>query len=45
MCLWVQSTDGKTQLNIKAMRKIKAFCEDRSISFEEIESEWLKDKE
>ncbi len=37
--------NGKTKPNIMAMKKIKAFCEEKSISFEEIESEWLKDKE
>ncbi|MDE6208258.1 MAG: helix-turn-helix domain-containing protein [Lachnospiraceae bacterium] len=37
--------NGKTKPNITAMKKIKAYCEDKSIPFEEIESEWLKDKE
>lgn len=37
--------NGKSKPNITAMKKIKAFCEERSISFEEIESEWLNDKE
>ena len=37
--------NGKTKPNITAMKKIKAYCKDRSIPFEEIESEWLKDKE
>lgn len=37
--------NGKTKPNISAMKKIKAYCEDKSIPFEEIESEWLKDKE
>jgi ribosome-binding protein aMBF1 (putative translation factor) len=36
---------GKTKPNITAMKKIKAFCENNSIPFDEIESEWLKDKE
>lgn len=37
--------NGKTKPNITAMKKIKAYCEDRGIPFEEIESEWLKDRE
>lgn len=37
--------NGKTRPNITAMKKIKAFCEGKGISFEEIESEWLKEKE
>ncbi len=37
--------NGKTKPNITAMKKIKAYCEDKCIPFEEIESEWLKDKE
>ena len=37
--------NGKTKPNITAMKKIKAFCVDKSIPFEEIETEWLKDKE
>lgn len=37
--------NGKTKPNIAAMKRIKAFCEERSIPFKEIESEWLKDKE
>lgn len=37
--------NGKSKPNIMAMKKIKTFCEERSISFEEIESEWLNDKE
>ena len=37
--------NGKTKPNITAMKKIKAFCEERAVPFEEIESEWLKDKE
>ena len=28
-----------------AMKKIKAFCEGKAIPFEEIESEWLREKE
>lgn len=37
--------NGKTKPNITAMKKIRAFCEDKAIPFEEIETEWLKDKE
>lgn len=37
--------NGKTKPNITAMKKIKAFCERKSISFEEIESAWIKEKE
>ena len=37
--------NGKTKPNITAMKKIKAYCESRGFPFEEIESEWLKDKE
>lgn len=37
--------NGKTRPNIAAMKKIKVFCEEKGISFEEIESEWLTEKE
>lgn len=37
--------NGKTKPNITAMKKIKAFCEVNSLPFEEIESEWLREKE
>lgn len=37
--------NGKTKPNITAMKKIKAFCEGKAIPFEEIESEWLREKE
>ena len=37
--------NGKTKPNITAMKKIKTYCENMGFSFEEIESEWLKDKE
>lgn len=37
--------NGKTKPNITAMKKIKAFCEGKSLPFEEIESEWLREKE
>ena len=37
--------NGKTKPNITAMKKIKTYCENRDFPFEEIESEWLKDKE
>ena len=37
--------NGKTRPNIAAMKKIKVFCEGKEIPFEEIESEWLTEKE
>ncbi len=37
--------NGKTKPNITAMKKIKTYCENMGFPFEEIESEWLKDKE
>ena len=37
--------NGKTKPNITTMKKIKTYCENRDFPFEEIESEWLKDKE
>ena len=37
--------NGKTKPNITAMKKIKTFCEGKAIPFEEIESEWLREKE
>ena len=37
--------NGKTKPNITAMKKIKTYCENRDFPYEEIESEWLKDKE
>lgn len=37
--------NGKTKPNITAMKKIKAFCEGKAIPFEEIKSEWLREKE
>ena len=37
--------NGKTKPNITAMKKIKAFCVEKAIPFEEIESEWLREKE
>ena len=37
--------NGKTRPNIAAMKKIKLFCEEKGIPFEEIESEWLTEKE
>ena len=37
--------NGKTKPNITAMKKIKAFCEENSIPFDEIETAWLADKE
>lgn len=32
---------NKTKPNMKAMKAIKAFCEDNNISYETIENEWL----
>lgn len=37
--------NGKTKPNITAMKKIKAFCEEKSLPFEKIEAEWLNEKE
>ena len=37
--------NGKTKPNITAMKKIKVFCLGKAIPFEEIESEWLREKE
>ena len=37
--------NAKTKPNIAAMKKIKAFCEENSIPFDEIETAWLADKE
>lgn len=36
--------NGKAKPNIAAMKKIKAFCESKGISFEEIEAAWLKER-
>ena len=37
--------NGKTCPNITAMNHIKAFCVERDLPYETIESEWLKKKE
>ena len=37
--------NGKTKPNITAMKGIRAFCEDNGLSFELIESEWLRNGE
>ena len=37
--------NGKTMPNITAMKKIKAFCENNSIPFDEIETAWIAQKE
>ena len=37
--------NGKTKPNITAMKKIKVFCVGKAIPFEEIETEWLREKE
>ena len=37
--------NGKTCPNITAMNHIKAFCVEKDLPYENIESEWLKKKE
>lgn len=37
--------NGKTKPNITAMKKIKTFCEENSIPFDEIEAAWIAQKE
>ena len=37
--------NGKTKPNITAMKKIRAFCEERAMPLKKIESEWLREKE
>ena len=37
--------NGKSKPNITAMKGIRAFCSDNNVPFENIESEWLKEKE
>lgn len=37
--------NGKTSPNITAMKKIKTFCEENIIPFEEIEAAWIARKE
>ena len=36
--------NGKTRPTISAMKNIKEFCESSHLSFDEIESEWIKGK-
>lgn len=33
--------NGKSKPNLSAMKKIKAFCENQNLSFEDIEQEWF----
>ena len=37
--------NAKTKPNITAMKKIKAFCEENNIPFDEIEAAWIAQKE
>ena len=37
--------NGKTRPNITAMKKLKNFCAENAIPFEDIETAWLADKE
>jgi len=37
--------NGKTKPNISAMKAIRSFCADNNYAYENIESEWIKDKE
>ena len=37
--------NAKTNPNITAMKKIKAFCEENNIPFDEIEAAWIAQKE
>ena len=37
--------NGKTKPNITAMKKIRIFCEENSISFDEIEMAWIAQEE
>ena len=32
---------NKTRPNVKAMKSLKAFCDENSIEYQEIEKEWL----
>jgi len=36
--------NGRSVPNLSAMKRIKSFCEEQNISFEEIEAEWLKQR-
>ena len=37
--------NGKTKPNITAMKAIRSFCEKNNYPYENIESEWIKEKE
>ena len=37
--------NGKTKPNITAMKKLKNFCENSGIPFDEIEASWISPKE
>ena len=37
--------NGKTKPNITAMKKIKTFCEENNIPFDEIEAAWIAQEE
>ena len=37
--------NAKTNPNITAMKKIKTFCEENNIPFDEIEAAWIAQKE
>ena len=37
--------NAKTKPNITAMKKIKAFCEENNIPFDEIEAAWIAQEE
>ena len=37
--------NGKTRPNITAMKRIKAFCIDSNLPYEDIETEWIEKKE
>lgn len=37
--------NGKTKPNITAMKSIKEFCAENNLPFENIEEQWLTDKE
>ena len=37
--------NAKTNPNITAMKKIKTFCEENNIPFDEIEAVWIAQKE
>ena len=37
--------NGKTRPNITAMKRIKSFCKDSNLPYEDIETEWIEKKE